>query len=113
MQAVYYRSSKGFEPVSAFIDQVPPQVRASLDLQMDRLNMLMPSDPPRRLLIAVRFGESYEKSTVTAANGSIESSFDDQGTSWCCYTSSRRTARSSLKYTSISRRNVGMTSSLE
>ena len=46
MQAVYYRSSKAVQPVNDFIDRLPPSVQASLDLQIDRLNMLSPADPP-------------------------------------------------------------------
>jgi phage-related protein len=46
MQAVYYRSSKAVEPVNEFIDRLAPALQASLDLQIDRLNMLRPADPP-------------------------------------------------------------------
>ena len=46
MQAVYFRKTDGTEPVNAFIDQLAPKVQASLDLQIDRLNMLSPKDPP-------------------------------------------------------------------
>lgn len=46
MQAVYYRSSKAVEPVNEFIDRLTPALQASLDLQIDRLNMLRPADPP-------------------------------------------------------------------
>lgn len=46
MKAVYYRDPAGAEPVDDFIEQLPPQVQASLDLQIDRLNTLGPNDPP-------------------------------------------------------------------
>ena len=46
MQAVYFRKTDGTEPVNEFIDQLAPKVQASLDLQIDRLNMLSPKDPP-------------------------------------------------------------------
>lgn len=46
MQAVYYRTVQAEEPVNDFIDQLPPPVQASLDLQIDRLNLLRPMDPP-------------------------------------------------------------------
>ena len=46
MHAVYYRDEAGAEPVNDFIDGLPPRVQASLDLQIDRLNMLTDSDPP-------------------------------------------------------------------
>jgi phage-related protein len=46
MQAVYYRSSQAVEPVNEFIDRLTPALQASLDLQIDRLNMLRPADPP-------------------------------------------------------------------
>lgn len=46
MQAVYYRTVHGVEPVNEFIDLLEPVVQASLDLQIDRLNMLRPNDPP-------------------------------------------------------------------
>lgn len=46
MTAVYYRDRNGEEPVDAFIEQLPPNVQAALDLQIDRLNTLGPTDPP-------------------------------------------------------------------
>jgi len=46
MHAVYYRDKAGAQPVNDFIDGLPPRVQASLDLQIDRLNMLTDSDPP-------------------------------------------------------------------
>ena len=46
MKAVYYRDPAGAEPVDDFIEQLPPRVQAALDLQIDRLNMLGPNDPP-------------------------------------------------------------------
>jgi phage-related protein len=46
MHAVYYRDKTGAQPVNDFIDGLPPRVQASLDLQIERLNMLTDSDPP-------------------------------------------------------------------
>ncbi len=46
MQAVYYRESDGTEPVRVFLGDLEPEVRAVLDLQIDRLNMLEDGDPP-------------------------------------------------------------------
>ena len=46
MQAVYYRDRHGREPVCDFIDVLPAAVQASLDNQIDRLNVLEPDDPP-------------------------------------------------------------------
>jgi phage-related protein len=46
MQAVYYRDSGGAEPVADFIEKLPPPVQAALLLQVQRLNMLGPTDPP-------------------------------------------------------------------
>jgi phage-related protein len=46
MRAVYYRDPNGVEAVDQFIEQLAPQVQAALDLQIDRLNMLGPNDPP-------------------------------------------------------------------
>jgi phage-related protein len=46
MHAVYYRDEAGAELVNDFIDGLAPRVQASLDLQIDRLNMLTDSDPP-------------------------------------------------------------------
>lgn len=46
MRAVYYRDQGGVEPVDQFIEQLAPQVQAALDLQIDRLNMWGPNDPP-------------------------------------------------------------------
>ncbi len=47
MQAVYYRGRDGTEPVDAFIASLGGARRqAVLDNQIERLNMLRPSDPP-------------------------------------------------------------------
>lgn len=47
MQAVYYRTAEGSEPVDDFIDGLNDgDKQATLDNQIDRLNMLRPSDPP-------------------------------------------------------------------
>ena len=46
MQAVYYRDSEGLEPVRVILDGLGPAVRAAVDLQIDRLNMLRDADPP-------------------------------------------------------------------
>jgi len=46
MQAVFYRDARGIEPVSDFIDGLPPAAQAALTVQVDRLNMLRDSDPP-------------------------------------------------------------------
>src|SRR5258708_5113526 len=46
MRAVYYRSPNGQYPARAFIASPPSDVRASLDNQIARLNMLFESDPP-------------------------------------------------------------------
>ncbi len=46
MQAVSYRDARGIEPVSDFIDGLPPAAQATLTVQVDRLNMLRDSDPP-------------------------------------------------------------------
>jgi phage-related protein len=46
MQAVYYRESDGTEPVRVFLNELEPEERAVLDLQIDRLNMLQDGDPP-------------------------------------------------------------------
>lgn len=47
MQAVYYRGSDGSEPVNDFIDGLNHAAKqATLDNQIDRLNMLRTSDPP-------------------------------------------------------------------
>lgn len=46
MQAVYYRDARWTEPVSDFIDGLPPAAQAALTVQLDRLNLLRDSDPP-------------------------------------------------------------------
>lgn len=46
MKAVYYRSADGTEPVDDFINELPIKTQAALDLQIERLNMLRPNDPP-------------------------------------------------------------------
>lgn len=45
-QAVYYRDSDGNEPVCQFLDHLDPEVAATLDLQIDRLNGLPAHAPP-------------------------------------------------------------------
>jgi phage-related protein len=45
-QAVYYRDSKGHEPVSEFLDQLGADAAATLDIQIDRLNGLPVNAPP-------------------------------------------------------------------
>jgi phage-related protein len=45
-QAVYYRTSKGTEPVNDFIDSLPIKKQARLDIQIDRLNNLRLDAPP-------------------------------------------------------------------
>lgn len=46
MQCVYYRPAKRREPVDAFIDGLPVDHQAALDLQIDRLNGLPTNAPP-------------------------------------------------------------------
>src|SRR5438093_12803827 len=46
MSAVYFRDRQGVEPVRVFLDALEPQARATIDLQIDRLNALYVSDPP-------------------------------------------------------------------
>jgi len=46
-QAVYYRSSRGQEPVDAFIDALrPPAAQRALDDKCELLNGLPPAAPP-------------------------------------------------------------------
>ena len=45
LQAVYYRAPDGSEPVNDFIDRLSVKRQVALDNQIDRLNMLTPSDP--------------------------------------------------------------------
>ena len=45
-QAIYYRDARGREPVDEFIDGLPTKHRAVVDLAIDRLNGLSPSEPP-------------------------------------------------------------------
>lgn len=45
LQAVYYRSPDGSEPVSDFIDRMSVKRQVVLDSQIDRLNMPTPSRP--------------------------------------------------------------------
>lgn len=46
MQAVFYRDARSGEPVSDFIDSLPPAAQAALTFQIDRLNTLSETDPP-------------------------------------------------------------------
>lgn len=45
LQAVYYRSVDGSEPVSDFMDTLSVKRQVALDNEIDRLNMLSPSNP--------------------------------------------------------------------
>lgn len=46
MQAVYYRDGRGRQPVEEFIDGLPPKHQVVVDLAIDRLNDLRPTEPP-------------------------------------------------------------------
>lgn len=46
MQAVYYRDSKGVEPVNDFIAALPPERQEELDFKIGLLNRLTSTDPP-------------------------------------------------------------------
>lgn len=46
MQAIYYRGLDGVEPVRIFLDELDSEMRAVLDLQIDRLNTVTDIDPP-------------------------------------------------------------------
>lgn len=45
LQAVYYRAPDGSEPVDRFIDRLSVKRQVALDNQIDRLNILTPSNP--------------------------------------------------------------------
>lgn len=46
LQAVFYRAPDGSEPVDDFIESLKdPDRQAAIDFQIDRLNMLTPSNP--------------------------------------------------------------------
>lgn len=46
LQAVFYRASDGSEPVDDFIESLSdPAKQAAIDNQIDRLNLLTPSNP--------------------------------------------------------------------
>jgi phage-related protein len=46
LQAVFYRASSGSEPVDEFIEALgDPDRQAAIDFQIDRLNMLTPTNP--------------------------------------------------------------------
>ena len=45
LQAVYYRAADGSEPVDQFIDRLSVKRQVTLDNQIDRLNILTPSNP--------------------------------------------------------------------
>ena len=45
LQAVYYRAPDGSEPVNQFIDRLSVKRQVALDNQIDRLNILTPSNP--------------------------------------------------------------------
>jgi phage-related protein len=45
LQAIYYRGSDGAEPVSDFIDGLPIKQQVIVDNQIERINLLSPSNP--------------------------------------------------------------------
>lgn len=45
LQAVYYRTADGSEPVNDFIDRLNTTRQVALDNQIDRMNMLTPTNP--------------------------------------------------------------------
>lgn len=45
LQPIYYRAADGTEPVNAFIERLSAKKQVTLDNQIDRLNMLTPSNP--------------------------------------------------------------------
>jgi phage-related protein len=45
-QAIYYRDLRGRQPVEKFIDGLPFKHQVAVDLAIDRLNGLSPSEPP-------------------------------------------------------------------
>jgi phage-related protein len=45
-QAIYYRDARGCQPVEEFICRLPVKHRVVVDLAIDRLNDLSPSEPP-------------------------------------------------------------------
>lgn len=45
-QAIYYRDGRGRQPVEQFIDGLPRKHQVVVDLAVDRLNGLRPSEPP-------------------------------------------------------------------
>ncbi len=46
MQAVYYRDAQGREPVRAYLEALPPEVREEIVSTIKLLNRLGPNDPP-------------------------------------------------------------------
>ena len=45
-QAIYYRDRRGHQPVERFLDGLPRKHQPAVDLAIDRLNGLSPSEPP-------------------------------------------------------------------
>jgi len=45
-RAIYYRDGRGRQPVEEFIDELPLRHQVVVDLAIDRLNGLHPSEPP-------------------------------------------------------------------
>jgi len=45
-QAINYRDRHGRQPVEEFIDGLPRRHQAAVDLAIDRLNGLLPNEPP-------------------------------------------------------------------
>ncbi len=70
-EAVYYRTAEGSEPVNDFIDgRKDADKQATLDNQIERLNMLRPNDPPCLSRGVPKSRGSFVSSAATMAQSS-------------------------------------------
>jgi hypothetical protein len=67
LQAVYYRTTGGQEPVRSFIDELDVETQAALDNQIDRLNLSSDEIPHYRSPTARRSRASYASCAATTA----------------------------------------------
>lgn len=88
VQAVYYRDQSGNEPVRDFIAALPPQVRASLNNQIQRLNLQKVSEPDLPFPHTSQVEGALRELRCHHGQGSLSGSLPARAICRCCFTSS-------------------------
>jgi hypothetical protein len=91
LQAVYHRAPDGSEPVNDFIDRLSVKRQVVLDNQIDRLNMLTPSNPHLPSPHSSQVEGSFASWDATRDGSSTASCIGGLSTLSSCSTSSGRT----------------------